>query len=516
MKKQKTTKRALLLSALSLVLCVSMLVGSTYAWFTDEVTSANNIIQSGTLKIGFEWANGKEDPASAGWTDASAGPIFDNQLWEPGYTEARHIKVSNLGTLALNWQLAIAADGQVSALGDVIDVYCSRSSATQINNRDVSKLEYKGTLTEWISTGFATGSLEAGKEFTMTVVLKMREEAGNEYQNLSIGSGFAIKLLATQKAYETDSFDKDYDKFAGKTVVTPEAAQAAIWAAKEGDIIYLATGAYGNLVLENEDGTPKNGITIEGQGANVTTCKVASINLNSSSNITLKGIVFDIPGAEAVYGRNGATGYISNIIGAKAGAAYGAQNVVIDGCAFKTTTNSYDADKYVPISFEEASRPGVRATNITIMNCKTDPMRQMFDFARLNYVNGTVIVKNNSLLATCKHNVLTLSGNSADLIIKDNVFGWIDGFDKTIAKADAWSPEKNAISTSRSTVAGVIKIDITGNTFAMKSALVEGEGLVLDIKPSYTADNCTVNFADNIFSGSLKDMTEENVPCVKP
>ena len=58
MTKKVSTKRALLMSALALLLCLSMFVGSTFAWFTDEVTSANNIIKSGTLDIGFEWVNG--------------------------------------------------------------------------------------------------------------------------------------------------------------------------------------------------------------------------------------------------------------------------------------------------------------------------------------------------------------------------------------------------------------------------------------------------------------------------
>ena len=60
--KQTTTKRRVLASFLSLALCVSMLVGSTYAWFTDTVTSSGNIIKSGTLDVGMLWADGDEDP----------------------------------------------------------------------------------------------------------------------------------------------------------------------------------------------------------------------------------------------------------------------------------------------------------------------------------------------------------------------------------------------------------------------------------------------------------------------
>ena len=47
----KNTKRAMLASALSLALCCAMLLGTTFAWFTDSVTNTGNIIQSGNLNI---------------------------------------------------------------------------------------------------------------------------------------------------------------------------------------------------------------------------------------------------------------------------------------------------------------------------------------------------------------------------------------------------------------------------------------------------------------------------------
>ena len=49
-----STKRALVLSLLSMLLCVSMLIGSTYAWFTDTATTAVNTIQSGKLDVALE------------------------------------------------------------------------------------------------------------------------------------------------------------------------------------------------------------------------------------------------------------------------------------------------------------------------------------------------------------------------------------------------------------------------------------------------------------------------------
>ena len=97
MTNMKHTKRALLLSVLSLILCFSMMLGTTYAWFTDSVTSTGNKIQSGTLKVDLELYNGT-DYASI---KESKAPIFNYDKWEPGYVDVKLLKIENEGTLAL-------------------------------------------------------------------------------------------------------------------------------------------------------------------------------------------------------------------------------------------------------------------------------------------------------------------------------------------------------------------------------------------------------------------------------
>lgn len=519
MTKKVSTKRALLLSALSLLMCVSMLIGSTYAWFTDEVTSANNVIKSGTLDVEMMWAKGTEAPDAATWYDASTGAIFDYDLWEPGYTEARHIKIENKGNLALNWTLAIVPNGEVSKLGDVIDVYVygankyAASNAKQVVNRDsISSFQYAGTLTEVLSTGIASGKLYAeastGKYTfdSMTIVLKMREEAGNEYQNLSIGTDFSVKLIATQLAYEKDSFGNDYDLTAAATVVaTPENAQAVIWAAKEGDVIYLEGGAYGDLVIANEDGSSKKGITITRNDAGTNPVNapfsVQSINLNGSENITIQNIWFD-----AEYAAENGTDYKASIFSNVKGAASGAKNIVIDGCRFDSY-GGVDANKYVPILCEEQGRPTRHATNFTIINCKLET--QALNFARLNYMaKGSVIIKNNSLAAGCVHSAINMTGNSSDIVVRDNTFGSKIG---SRIITDGWNLEKSALGTSRQGT-HTINVEVTGNTFILVA--MGAEGHVVELKNTYKAENTNLIFEGNTFQAGLADMTEETVPCI--
>lgn len=209
----KLGKKSWLLILMVIVMCVSTL-GGTFAWFTDEVTTTSNIVESGNLDAKMQWADGKQSPASASWKDASQGAIFEYALWEPGYTQVRHLHVKNAGNLAFKYQLSIAAGAEVSSLSDVIDVYVISPAKAISGRTDLTGLSPVGTLTDVLAGLRLTGSenfLLPGQETNLTIALKMQEEAGNEYQNLSIGSDFAVQLLATQYAYEEDSFGKDYD-----------------------------------------------------------------------------------------------------------------------------------------------------------------------------------------------------------------------------------------------------------------------------------------------------------------
>lgn len=214
MTKKISTKKSWIASALSLVLCFSMLVGTTFAWFTDSVTSENNIIKSGNIKVEMHWAQGKDDPATANWQDASQGAIFDYEKWEPGYTEVRHIKIENKGSLALQYKIIIVANGEVSDLADVIDVYYLDPAAQVTDRAQLTENNKLGTLTEVLANLDETGIgyLASGDSDTITLALKMQESAGNEYQNAALcEGGFSVQLLATQAIGEHDSFGNDYD-----------------------------------------------------------------------------------------------------------------------------------------------------------------------------------------------------------------------------------------------------------------------------------------------------------------
>lgn len=221
MNSRKSTKHALYLSFISMILCMTMLLGTTFAWFTDEVTSTNNIIKSGTLDATMEYS-----VDGTNWNDASKGPIFNYKLWEPGYSDMKYVKIANVGDLAFKYQLNIAPNtprnNEGLSLADVIEVYYDIVDAdfkAPTASDKFGSLTKVGTLTQLMAEtdGAAHGVLYANTAITSCIVLHMQESAGNEYQGIWVGQsdeekGFAVQLLASQYTHENDSFNNLFDE----------------------------------------------------------------------------------------------------------------------------------------------------------------------------------------------------------------------------------------------------------------------------------------------------------------
>lgn len=112
----KDSKKALSSSILSLVLCVVMLIGTTFAWFSDKISSGQNIIRSGNLDIEMYWTDDLESGEWFNVEDDKHNTIFNYDNWEPGYTDVKYIKIVNAGSLALNYELSIDPIGEVGKL----------------------------------------------------------------------------------------------------------------------------------------------------------------------------------------------------------------------------------------------------------------------------------------------------------------------------------------------------------------------------------------------------------------
>ena len=202
MNSKKTTKHALMSSVVALLLCCAMLIGTTFAWFTDTASTAVNKIQAGTLDVALEMYDGANWVSAEGKTLQfkvnGAIPASGTQiLWEPGCTyELPALRVVNKGNLALKYKVIITGINGDATLNDVIDWTI-------------------GTVALGTEQHLAVG---ANNEFTIKG--HMQETAGNEYQGLSI-DGIGITVIATQDTVEFDSIDNQYDKDALYPVLAP-------------------------------------------------------------------------------------------------------------------------------------------------------------------------------------------------------------------------------------------------------------------------------------------------------
>lgn len=229
-KKVGGTKRALLTSVLALVLSLAMLAGTTFAWFTDTASTGVNRIVSGNLDVGLQYWGVGEDGQKTWLTAENSEELFDkNALWEPGYTQIVYLKVKNNGNLALTYAMQITpvhetvgvnVDGEEFKLSDYIKFGWTTFTADE-NGAPVA-LDREAAQTG-VGDGAQLGKtlhrraaepMKASAEELVALVAWMPENVGNEanYSTVQPTIELSLKVLATQAAVESDSFNNTYDK----------------------------------------------------------------------------------------------------------------------------------------------------------------------------------------------------------------------------------------------------------------------------------------------------------------
>ena len=229
-KKVGGTKRALLTSVLALVLSLAMLAGTTFAWFTDTASTGVNRIVSGNLDVGLQYWGVDENGQKTWLTAENSEDLFDkNALWEPGYTQIVYLKVKNDGNLALTYAMQITpvretvginVDGEEFKLSDYIK-FGWRTFTVDGAGAPVA-LDREAAQTG-VGEGAQLGKtlhrqvaepMKAGAEELVALVAWMPEDVGNEanYSTVQPTIELSLKVLATQAAVESDSFNNTYDK----------------------------------------------------------------------------------------------------------------------------------------------------------------------------------------------------------------------------------------------------------------------------------------------------------------
>ena len=479
MNTKKATKRALLTSVTALVMCVVMLVGTTFAWFTDTASTGVNKIQAGNLDIELEMKN-----ASGGWDKAegktlnflqkqSDGSVKQeaNILWEPGATyELPELRIVNKGNLALKYKVSINGIKGDAKLNEAIDWTITYGNESDKLTDDINGFEYK-------MLPKAAGAADYPSQ-TFTIKGTMKKEAGNEYQGLSI-DGIGITVVATQYTYEYDSKDNLYDQDADATIqVNSENIQDYLdgkYGSIDGMTLVLAEGEYGRIEFGRATayagsntkyylgGIESNPDAIKQDIANHPNGGAGNREyVRSMSNVTLKaadGAAVTINGLVAFGGQVNSTKWYS-------------RDFVAGRVANDNNTSYYINQKWNNITFEgltftggvniEAYQGNTLIDNVKFDRCNfsvSDDASNKANCIRLN-VDGNQAKANNLVVTSCKFT----DGYTAVLT---------DGMPNVTVTGSTFSGlTKHAISPMMNwqNAPGYGRITVTGNTFQNMSS----------------------------------------------
>ena len=459
--KLKSKKSALLMSFTSLLICFAMLVGSTFAWFTDTATTGVNKIVSGNLKVDIVDARDTSksltrEGSKLLWTQKvvsgsnetlEAVETVGLPLWEPGVKFlTQGFKIANKGNLALKWKVEVnkgttAKNDKSADLLKVIDFY-------------VVTEDKEGIKKETALAAFE-GQLKDGNSFsTETYYIKgvMDKNAGNEYQNLTL-DGITVTVYATQLNYENDSYGPDYDKDATYLTypagVTKESFPAT--ADYTNDQGQTKSDAPATVAYVDENGVTKYAADLNTaivNGASVIYCKedaklVGSLTRGNSrtgeltSDLTIYANGADFQNTEiSINNTSLATesvgktkNFTLRVNDAKNIRIWGntpdngvTQNIILENCTFEGKGINSDDDVASGGMFYLTGSTGT--VNLTMNNCKVSGSNQGVYKA----CDGDVIVTNSAFEACAAGMKISHKGTgNCNVTVKDTTFnkcGW--------------------------------------------------------------------------------------------
>ena len=310
---QTKTKKALIMSVLSMVLCIAMLIGMTFAWFTDTASTGVNKIQAGNLDVELEYS--KDFTTWTKVTDTTK--VFeDSTLWEPGRTEVVYLRVKNAGNLALKYTLGIYNLYENRGKNVAGDYYYLRNfvklgavEADQaFTDRDeaINAVNAEAKLIGDIGTaGLAGASLvNANDAKTYAMVLYMPTEVGNEANPKNADPywaaklSFGIRVSATQEMSESDSYNNTYDEKAS-TILSAVSFSSGTHEITQN---IQANGRFGAVQAENSS-INADVYAVYTKDTSGTTGGAMAVSADGNSKVTINGGDFrqvDVPASDPV------------------------------------------------------------------------------------------------------------------------------------------------------------------------------------------------------------------------
>ena len=518
--KLKSKKSALLMSFTSLLICFAMLAGSTFAWFTDTATTGVNQIKSGNLKVDIQNKEGNSlDGKTLKWV--VTGQISENNvLWEPNCTyKLESFKIVNQGNLALKYQITINGVTGDAKLLEAIEF------TAKIDGKKIDLDRLTGAiLPKGAAVKDATKEVVEKTEL-ITISGHMKQDAGNQYQNLTI-DGIGITVVATQYTYESDSISDQYDANADYTIqVNKDNIQDYLdgkYGPIDGMTLVLAEGEYGRIefgratayagsntkyYLGGNESSPdaiKQDIAAHPNGG-----AGKREYVRSMSNVTLKaadGAAVNIKGLVAFGGQVNSTKWYSRDFVADRDMSATENNNICYWIGQRWSNITFEGLTFKDgVNIEAYGNKDTLIDNVKFDNCKFN-IANNADATyciRLN-VDGNIAKANNLVVTKCDFaNGLTavLTDGMPNVTVTDSTFSGLT--------RHAINPMMNYLPKAP----GYGRITVTGNTFKNMSTKADkgtilrmgevGEGTVFTIKNNTATEGITL--ANSIKVNSLAD-----------
>lgn len=198
--KKRRTKLSLIGCVMAFMLTLTMLIGTTYAWFTDSVSSTNTRIESGLLQVDLlRYDEEAAVDGADGYVSISdtVGDLFAKNgqgvNWEPGRTEIVYLAVENTGNVKMRFKVEVKASGDLMSVLHyaVVDRAEAANGIGYENWADLKTgLGLDATMlfdSQYATVDFGTENerteiaLAAGERYYFALAVHMSEGAGNEY-----------------------------------------------------------------------------------------------------------------------------------------------------------------------------------------------------------------------------------------------------------------------------------------------------------------------------------------------
>lgn len=488
MTRSSITKKALFISTCALLFSMLMMAGSTFAWFTDSVSTGSNKITTGSLKVELLHTNAKVTKEEAVtqstllFTDKNGEAIS----WEPGAVAYENFKVKNAGDLALNYRLALDLNnantiaGTDKSLKDVLKVKVlpravTASDVTEDSLKNAEGFEaVAGDQLNILEKAAGKGTQELAMSTssdTYGVILYWQPNAETDYQynlanytdkdstgksvdktsdgkdRLSIDLG--ISLGATQAMEESDSSGNDYDREATYPAGNASELQTALEKAFDGDTIELT----GNIAL-NGDFTVNKDVTIKSVGGAV--ISGGALEIGSNRNVTLKNITFRSPRTSD---NKGVSLKAENYSG----------DLAVDGCRFEES-------QWSSIEIDAKADASISITNCTFTVPEASGSAgHQYDSEKCKIQNADArAAASDQKLAAGAHRVLCIKGaETKELVLTGNTFTGLKNCDAAAAVeisgiADVKGISDNKVDTNDDTAKIKVGQNISPKGFSKK------------------------------------------------